>query len=145
MSWGYKITILYVGFVLLVLTMVTLSVRQKVDLESADYYEQELKFQDKIDKMQRTDALQTQLKWEVQPGGILLRFPAQFDGQAVSGSIYFLRPSDQGLDKTIAVPATTTGIQRVSTESLRKGLYRMKLSWHVGSTEYYNEGIIQVN
>lgn len=144
MSWGYKITILYAGFVLLITTMVVASVRQKVDLETDDYYDQELKFQQKIDRVRQTGALETQPTWEVQPGALLLRFPAQFDGKPVSGSICFFRPSDKALDTNVLLPVTTGGTQCISTRSLKKGVYKMQLSWHAGTAGYYNEGILQI-
>lgn len=144
MSWGYKITILYAGFVLLITTMVVASVRQKVDLETDDYYDQELKFQGRIDRIRQTEALKTPLTWEVQPGVLKLRFPAQFDGQPVSGSICFFRPSDKALDTNMLLPATSTGAQCISTQRLKKGVYKIQLSWHAANTDYYNEGIIQI-
>lgn len=144
MSWGYKITILYAGFVLLIAGMVTLSVRQKVDLEADDYYEQELKFQSRIDEIKRTEALNVPLAWEVRPGAIQLKFPPQFEGQQISGSIYFLRPSDATLDKTIPVRATTSTVQSIPTLQLKSGIYKMQLSWRVNNTDYYNEGIINI-
>ena len=49
MNWGHRIIILYVGFVLLIGTMVYLSSRENVDLVSSDYYDQEIKFQSKME------------------------------------------------------------------------------------------------
>jgi len=48
MSWGKKITILYIGFVLLIVSMVTISASHKIELVSKDYYAQELDYQQKI-------------------------------------------------------------------------------------------------
>lgn len=145
MNWGFKITILYTGFVLLILSMVGLTMREKVDLVAQDYYEQELKYQNKIDKLNRTSSLAYPLTWEVKPGELILKFPTQIKGEAVNGNIYFFRPSDANLDKTIPIPTDTSGIKRISTRELKKGLYKMQVSWEANKEEYYTEGIIQIN
>jgi len=144
-SWGFKITVLYVGFVALILSMVSMAMRQKIDLVSTDYYEQELKYQDKINKIDRAHALENPLTWEVKQGLLILKFPEQFKGQKINGSIYFFRPSDASLDKTIPIPADSASVQNISTQELKKGLYKVQISWGINNKEFYNEGIIQIN
>jgi hypothetical protein len=144
-SWGIKITVLYLGFVALTISLVTMSIREKVDLVSKDYYEQELQFQDKIDRTTRSGELKEPLTWEVKKNELMLKFPAQFIGQKITGSIYFFRPSDASLDKTISIPADASSIKNISTHELKAGLYKMQINWEVNDVEYYNEGIIQVN
>jgi hypothetical protein len=144
MNWGYKIAILYIGFVLLILTLVGMSSRQKVDLVSADYYEKELKFQDRLDDLNRSNELSEPLVWSVQAGSILLNFPNEFKGRKTSGSIYFFRPSDSGMDKTLVIPADTNLVRNISTNILNSGLYKMEISWESEGQKYYNEGIIQI-
>lgn len=145
MSWSYRITILYVGFVVLIISMVVLAMRQNVDLVAKDYYDQELKYQNKIDVINRTRELSEPLSWEVKPGELSLKFPRQFKGQHIEGSIYFFRPSNAVLDQTIVIVTDTSGIQSISTKELMKGAYKMQVSWSVNNNTYYNEGIIQVN
>lgn len=143
-SWGVKITVLYSAFVILIICMVSMAMRQKVDLESKDYYEQEIKFQDKINTKERTNKLKKPLTWEVNHNELLLKFPEQFKGKEVSGSIYFFRPSDASLDKTIAIAGDTILERNVSTQALMNGLYKMQITWTADNVEYLNEGIIQV-
>lgn len=143
-SWGIKITVLYIGFVILTLSLVTMAMRQNVDLVSKDYYEQELKFQDKINKSNRAAALKEPLSWEVKQGSLLLKFPEQFKGRKISGSVYFFRPSDAAMDKTIPLAADTL-LLSIPIAQLKRGLYKMQINWEVNKEEYYNEGIIQIN
>ena len=56
-SWGKRIAILYIGFVALIGVMIALSMGQKVELVSEDYYDKELVFQNKIDEMNNANAL----------------------------------------------------------------------------------------
>ncbi len=57
MNFGSKITVLYLSFVGLILTLVFMCFGQKVELVSKDYYAQELKFQDKIDAINNEKGL----------------------------------------------------------------------------------------
>lgn len=144
-SWGFKITLLYVGFVILIVSMVAMAMRQKVDLVSSDYYEQELNYQDKINKADHANALKETLSWEVKTGKLILKFPAQFKGKKINGSIYFFRPSDASMDNTVSIPTDTSCIQNIATDHLKKGVYKMQINWNVNKEEYYNEGIIHIN
>lgn len=145
MSWGIKITILYTGFAVLIATMVGLTMREQIDLVSPDYYEQELHYQDRINIVDRTRSLKEPLTWEVGDRTLDLHFPAAFGQEPISGSIYFFRPSDSRLDQTITIPATVSGEQEIPLRKLKKGMYKMQISWKAGSTDYYNEGIIQIH
>jgi hypothetical protein len=144
-NWGIKILALYLGFVGLILTLVSMAMRQNVDLVSKDYYEQELKFQQKINKINHSKSLKEPLSWELKQGLLVLKFPEQFKGQTISGNIYFFRPSDAAMDKTITLPKDTSTVLTITTKQLNKGLYKMQINWQADTTEYYNEGIIQVN
>lgn len=145
LNWGIKIVILYVGFVILIVTMVGLTMREKVDLVATDYYAQELSYQDKINTVNRTKALDKSLEWEMESGTLVLKFPGQFIGQDIRGSVYFFRPSDASLDITVPIPSTRDSICRVVTTSLNKGAYKMQVSWEVNKQAYYNEGIIHIH
>lgn len=145
MSWGVKIALLYTSFVALIVTMVSLSMRENVDLVTKDYYEQELNFQKKIDKLNRSTALAVPLKWEVKAGEIVFDFPKEFKAQSINGTVYFFRPSDATLDKTVTIPVDTLTNKKISTTHFKKGLYQMQINWQVDKEEYYNEGFIQIN
>lgn len=144
MNWGFKISILYGGFILLIVTLVTLSMKQKVDLVSEDYYQQELDFQQKINQRERTEKLTTQLTWNVTNKQLELQFPAEFKGHVKQGKIFFFRPSDAVLDQHILLQKDTATVQHFVLNQLKKGVYKMQVSWEVNSTEYYNEGFIQI-
>lgn len=145
LSWGIKIMVLYAGFVILIVTMVSLTMREKVDLVAKDYYAQELNYQDRINKVNRTNALEQPLTWQVQPGALVLKFPEEFRKREIAGSIYFFRPSDASMDTTVHVLADTTGVQIISTAKLNKGVYKIQVNWEAGKESYYNEGTIRIN
>ena len=53
MNWGYKILLVFAVFVAGILFLVYKSSNQKMDLVTTDYYEKELKYQQKIDAMDK--------------------------------------------------------------------------------------------
>lgn len=145
MSWGIKITILYTGFAVLIMTMVGLTMRERVDLVTPDYYEQELHYQDRIDAIGHTRLLEEQPSWEVGEKVLHLHLPGSTGKRAVEGEVYFFRPSDSRLDKTITIPAAVGGIHEIPLGKLKKGVYKMQINWKQDSTNYYTEGIIQIH
>ena len=145
MSWGVKIACLYTGFAALIATMVSLTMRENIDLVTPDYYEQELNYQGRIDAIDRTLQLNEPLTWEVKENRLYLYIPKELEGKEVSGTICFFRPSDARLDEDLTFPATRNGSADVSLRLLRKGLYKMQITWQADSVSYYNEGVIQIN
>jgi hypothetical protein len=145
MNWGLRITFLYVGFVVMILALVGLTMRQKVDLVSKDYYEQELRYQDKIDKINRTRELAEQLTWGVKSDAITLLFPSTLVDKHISGTIFFFNPSDASKDKNVVIQINSKGEQTIPTEILHKGHYKMQINWASGKEEFYNEGVIQIH
>lgn len=142
-NWGFKITVLYLGFVALIVTMAIMAMRQKVDLVSKDYYEQELAYQGKIDKKILTASLNEPLSWNILTDKLILTFPKQFKGQQINTEVYFFRPSDVNLDKLFSLRDTSNN-QVIATDKLKKGVYKMQINWRVNNQEYYNEGIVQI-
>lgn len=145
LNWGWRIALLYGGFVVLIITMVCLAMNQKVDLVTSDYYEQELKYQEKIDKTKRTLELSESLTWNLSTDGLFLKFPKQFKNQVVKGTVYFFRPSDESMDTRVKfVVNDTSGTVVVPTNKLRPGVYKMQIDWDGKNESYFNEGTLKI-
>lgn len=145
MSWGIKIACLYTGFGLFIAIMVSLTMGENTDLVTPDYYEQELKFQDRIDAINRTGLLKEQLTWELKENKLYLRFPQELQGRKMRGTIYFFRPSDAKLDKKAVIPDIREGMSSIPVKMLKKGMYKIQINWQADSTIYFNEGVIQIH
>jgi hypothetical protein len=145
LNWGWKIAILYSGFVVFMLILVFKSSMQKIDLVTPDYYAKELNYQQQIDKENRTGKLSEQLKWQVENRKIQLQFPAEVKGKKVKGEILFYRPSDSGKDLKVEITPDSSGYVLVAGDKLSTGMYKMQVAWSADNTEYYNEGTITIN
>ena len=141
-SWGTKIAILYISFVLLIGVLVFKSMNQKVDLVSADYYDQELKFQDKINAQSNANALSQSIQHQVNRNSILLSFPEEMTKNNFSGEILFFRPSDSAKDFKVKLKADATNKQTITSSLFEHGMYKMQISWHSGEKDYFKEETI---
>ena len=57
MNWGTKITLSFIAFVGIIITMVVISMRQDISLVAKDYYVQEIAYQDQIDRIRNNHDL----------------------------------------------------------------------------------------
>ncbi len=142
MNWGWKIAIAYSLFVVMMLSLVVVANRQKIDLVSQDYYAQEIKYQQRIDARGNSKALaeSLQFEWLAAESRLLVNFPGSV--QAASGTLHLYRPSDASQDKTF--PMTFSGGQPVSVslEGLSSGFWRVQLDWAAGGALYFDETTI---
>lgn len=141
-SWGTGIWVLYGSFVLMMVTMVGMSVVQKIDLVTDDYYAEEIKYQGKIDKVRNAGQLAVPLTWEVTPTEIKVSYPSALKN--ISGFIYFYCPSDNRKDFKLPVKTDLQLIQHIPTQNIPSGRYRIQFDWQANGTGYWNEGIINI-
>jgi hypothetical protein len=141
MGWGKKITFAYVGFVALIVTMVVVSMRQKVDLVSKDYYAKELNYQSDINKMANAKKLQSKLKCMVVNNTIELVFPEEHAEKSIQANVFIYKPSDNTADKELNIN-TNDGRYVISTQDFLKGMYKIKVDWKVENIEYQSESVV---
>ncbi len=144
MKWNTRITILYLGFVALIVTLVILAVNNPSDLVAEDYYKQELNYQKQIDKMNESKTLSEQPAVVVKTDSITLQFPSACSSKKLTGEVKFYRPSNDKDDWSTNVNADQNGKQQFPCSGLKKGLYTMQLNWSSEGKNYYNEFSVNV-
>ncbi|MBL0343537.1 MAG: FixH family protein [Bacteroidetes bacterium] len=143
-NWGYRVAILYIGFVGLIIYFVTRSMNEKVELVSTDYYAQELKYQDKLESIERNNDLQQPTLINYDERGLTVSFPSELKGGDIKGNIHLFRPSDDTKDVLIEIKTDETMVQYIPTENLFKGMYRVKVDYTAGGHSYFTEKQIVV-
>jgi len=141
MNWGWRIFILYVGFVIMTLSMVFFTMKQDVFLVSRDYYKQEIEYQDQIDRISNTKALAEPLKMvhlEAERS-LMIVFPTAHAQSGILGEVHLFRPSDARLDRRYAINADKMGRQYISLDELKTGNWRVKISWEAIDEAFYEE------
>jgi nitrogen fixation protein FixH len=116
-----------------------------VDLVSKDYYEEEIAYQDQIDKLKRTKALgDVMLVYKAEVKEILLQMPATYKGKSLSGTITLFRPSDDKLDKQIPLQLGRDQSQLIEAAALESGIWKVRVNFSAGDETYYTEKTIQI-
>jgi nitrogen fixation protein FixH len=141
MSWSYRITVLYLGFVGIIVTLVTIASRQKIELESKDYYQQELRYENKLQAIENTNQLNWKIEHAVNAESITLTIPAS-EVKSLSGEVYFFCPADSDNDLKLKMNFCKDGKQIIPRSQLKKGAYKLKLSWSASGKDYFREEVI---
>jgi len=131
MNWGIKILIVYVVFISGILLMVFRS-------SSQDYYAKELKYQDKIDEMNRVSALSAPVAYAIKDNTIIIHFPKDFAGKVLVGEAVLYCPSDENKDIKKSFSVQDESLQLI-LPAANKGLYELHVSWKDGGVAYYFE------
>ena len=136
--WPIAITGFFFVAILFIVTFIAFAMRQREDLVSADYYEREVRYQSRLDSMNRSQALAAQAVVTFEPAQqviVITLPPAQT--QSATGNIHLYRPSDARLDRNVPLALNAAGIQRLDAKDLRDGLWKVRVTWSVGGKEYF--------
>ena len=138
MNWGKKILIVYIAFVAGIVFMVIKSSIQNTDLVTADYYDKELKYQEKIDEIKRSEALSAPVAYTIDNKGLTISFPKDFTGRQLVGEVVLYCPADEKKDVRKDFTVLDEPVQ-VAIPAGRKGLYELHINWKDGGVSYYVE------
>jgi nitrogen fixation protein FixH len=115
------------------------------DLVAENYYEKELKYQDRINSMQRTASVPECIRM-VQDGELLIvRIAADAASSDVSGTIMFYNPGDKGKDFSVGLVLDSLHTQHIRMGRVPKGLWKVQVSWKSRGSEYFSEQPIVLN
>lgn len=138
MNWGYKLTIVFVGFALLIGTLVYKCTQQQYDLVSEDYYDQELKYQDKIDGSKQAATISPVTILQT-ANDVIIKMPEELKGEAIEGEVWLYCASKASDDLKLPLNVGYDGIMNVSKNKIAGSNYTAKISWSSGSVKYYKE------
>lgn len=141
MNIGKWIVVSFILFAVFIGTLVTVCMRQDVSLVSKNYYDEELQFQQQIERERNTSELATKPSVAVQ--GNLLTLAWNQSAPVTRGTISLFCPSNAKMDRTFSI-ATTNDSQTFSLDDIAKGMYRVKLRWTMGDKEFYQEEVINL-
>ncbi|NSL89384.1 FixH family protein [Chitinophaga solisilvae] len=144
MNWGHKIIIVFIVFAAGILTLVVKSMRTKIDMVTADYYGEELKYQQVIDGKKNVQLLSAPVSITMSAGEIALTFPDELRGRQLTGRLQFYRPSDSGKDVELPLALNSAGQQKIERQLLSNGKYQVKMQWVVNGKPYYQEQFLNI-
>lgn len=144
MNWGWKIAIVLAIYMTGIISVVWYSMTLDVNLVAEDYYQQELAYEEQIDRMKNSEALENRptVKFSSDRNYVVLTFPKELSPE--NGRITFFRPSDFTQDRKFKLELDVENQQGFVAASLKPGLWKAKLVWEKDGKSYYDEFVIVI-
>jgi nitrogen fixation protein FixH len=131
-------------FMVYILVLVVKTYHVNTELVSEDYYQQELDYQHKINKLHQTSEDSAEVSWKWEEEKLVVVFPRRTDSSNLKGTIVFYRPSDSSKDLAIPIQVESGQKQHFPKQLFVTGLYKMKVDWSSQGKEYYTESDVYV-
>lgn len=139
MNWGRGLALTLIAFAALMAWFVVKASQNPEPLVTEQYYEQELKYQGRIDDAQRANALSSPVIISLAGGGVHLMFPRELKGHPIIGKLTLMRPNDPASDRILPIIADPAGMFSSGDMGLLRGRYNALLEWRAGADTYYTE------
>ena len=141
--WPLAIIGYFVVFISAMVVFIVWAVRQKEDLVRPDYYAEEIRFQQHVDRVARTKRLQATALISYNDTTRIIAVAVPRTHQSATGFIQLYRPSDAAQDKRIPLSLDAHGAQNIDVRGLSEGLWKVRCYWKVSDQEFYvDESII---
>ncbi|MGD8306355.1 MAG: FixH family protein [Ignavibacteria bacterium] len=139
LSWGTGIVISIAVFMSITILMGIYMMNQDVNLVADDYYDQEIKYQQQIDRIDRTKRLDQDEIISFNGSVVEIGLPPKFSKKNIQGEIYFYRPSNADNDLRIPLSVDSIGVQLIPVTAIERGLWTVKIRWEYLGEEYFDE------
>ena len=143
-NWGWKLVIGYSVFVGSTLGMIFFMTTVNNDKVIENYYEEELKYQNKIDMIKRTNDLPEKPSIKLDSGYVKISLPEFVRQKNIKGTILFYRPNSKAMDIKLPFVPDAKGVQVIPATNLAKGKWKIEFSWNLSGVNYYQEEIIML-
>ncbi len=137
--WPYSLAAFLILFGGGMIGFAFLAVRHHQDLVRPDYYEYEIRYQEQMDRVVRTQALDEQVRIALANNGrtLELQVPA-----GAEGTVQLYRPADARLDRQFPLAVDAAGQQQVELTGLNPGLWKVRMHWRVRGADYYRDAAV---
>lgn len=141
MDWGKGIVLVFVAFATIMISMVTICMKKDdLHLVTQNYYEEEIKYQDHINKVINANGLSYEaLQFDNQQKSVSISLPL-----GAKAELHLFRPSDARLDQKLVVDIVDEDSTVVDLAMLKTGYWLMKLTWSAEGKSYYQEKKITI-
>ena len=140
----YFIIATFVLFAAYIGLMVQRAMRTDVELVSADYYQQELAYQQRITAESRTAALAAPVQIVAANDRLHIQLPAALAGQTIKGEVRFFRPADARLDFSVPFQPAADRTQTLNLGQLPRGHWRVRLNFTANDQAYFVEEVLSL-
>lgn len=143
-NWGTGVVIafaLFMAFILYFVFLVQSDTKYDNELVVEDYYIQEAKAQENIEKETNVLTLTEKVKISKENSALKIQFPAEFINDSVQGTVKLYRPSDKKFDFTLPIKLTNNEMV-IPQDKLLPGNWEVILDWkHQGKDYLINQSV----
>ena len=143
-NWGTGIVLALLIMVGGMIVLVSIAIRQNFDLVDNDYYQKSITYQQHIEKVKNTAALENKIAFELSTDSLKLTFPKLANYQDYTGEIHFYSPVEERRDHSLSIKLNAGFSQTIGLKILEKGRYEVKIDWTANKVAYYQEEEIVV-
>jgi hypothetical protein len=136
--WPYGIVAAFVIFIGATAGLIVFTSFHGQELVTRDYYEQELRYQQRLDSRERTGSLRSEasVRYDAAADCIQLVLPPQHASPSPVGTIQLYRPAASGEDRNLPLTVDLVGRQRLDAQELSAGLWRVRVAWQHDGQDY---------
>ena len=142
MNFGNWIVVSFVLFAAFIGTLVVVCLREDISLVSKDYYQEELVYEDQIQRLNNVAALKEKPVISVVDHMVQVEF-SQFN-TIEHAELEIFCPSNASMDRKFLVKSSDQPVQFFKLDPLQKGMHRAKLQWEMNGKEFYLEEVIYI-
>ena len=120
-------------------TFIAFCTRHPADLISANYYEEEIRYQGQIERLQHAQQASQlgSVSYDPTTKIITVSLPSDQSERAHSGQVQLYRPSAANRDRQLKLALDSNGLQKIDAASLLPGLWKVRVSWAIEDREYF--------
>ena len=140
MNWGKGIVLGMSVFIVFIVVLVIIMMKQNVNLESADYYSKEINYEKELVAMRNAEAIKEKIKAIPQEDHFVLQLPQEGDFGKVT--IKLIRPDNNTLDKEYTFDDTRSFL--IEKSELAKGVYKLEMLYTFDGKECLQKETIYI-
>lgn len=113
--------------------------RHPADLVTSDYYEQEVRYQGQIDRLQRAQerGQLASVSYDGEHQRICISLAPAPSQTNAGGNIQLYRPSAVNQDRQVKLQTDLNGRQTIDAAQLAPGLWKVRVSWTADGQDYF--------
>ena len=127
-------------------SFVTFCTLHPTELVAKDYYEQEIRYQSQLDRMEmvRASGSLASIRYNPDHKVITISIPESRDNARPTGKVELYRPSAASLDQSVKLEVDGHGNQQIDAGTLQPGLWKVKVTWSAGGKDYFLDRKVRI-
>ena len=138
-NWGWGIALFYTAFAGMLFLALVKSRDVERSLVQDNYYEEDLRYEQKMDKLRSAAALGTSLDmaYDITNQRYIINFPGEI--AELKGEVRFYKPNDQSLDFVIPLLEADVAGKSIDVSTLESGKWKVILDFSSNGQAYIRE------